>query len=66
MAYACVFLVMICHWHGGFPRLIVDLPSVAISWITMEIVGLFHSFVLVGSHFSLAWVKLLVLEAMVE
>ena len=24
MVHACGFLVVICHWHGGFPRLIVD------------------------------------------
>jgi len=29
MAYACSFLVMICHWHG------VDFPSLSISWIAM-------------------------------
>jgi len=36
------------------------LPSLSISQITMEIVGLFPCFVLVGSHVSLAWVALLV------
>ena len=44
MAYACGFLVMICHWHGGFPGLTVDLPSLSISWIAMVIVGLFLCF----------------------
>ena len=24
MAYACGFLVVICHWHGGLPGSIVD------------------------------------------
>ena len=31
MAYACGCLVMICHWRGGFPRLIMDFPSLVIS-----------------------------------
>ena len=35
MTYACGLLVMICHWHEGLPGLIVDLASLAISWITM-------------------------------
>jgi len=51
---------MICHWHEGLPGLKKDLPSLAISWIAMEIMGLFPCFVLVGSHVSLAWVELLV------
>ena len=40
----------------------MDLPSLAISWIAMEMVGLFPCFILVTSHVSLAWVELLVLE----
>ena len=32
----------------------------------MEIMGLFHCLVLVGSHVFLAWVELLVLEALVR
>ena len=31
---ACGFFFMIYHWHGGLPRFTVDLPSLAISWIT--------------------------------
>ena len=31
MEYACGLLVMICHWHGGWLGLIVDLFSLAIS-----------------------------------
>jgi len=38
----------------------VNLASLAISWIAMDILGLFPCFVLVGSHVSLAWVELLV------
>ena len=60
MVYACGLLVMICHWHGGFPRLTVDFPSLDISWIAMESVALLHYFFLVGSHISLAWVELIV------
>jgi len=41
------------------------LPILSISWIAMEIVGLFSCFVLVGSHVSLAWVELLVPGALV-
>ena len=31
MEYACGLLVMVCHSHGGLPRLIVDFPSLSIS-----------------------------------
>jgi hypothetical protein len=54
------FSVMICHWHGGLPGLTVDLPSLAISWIAMVIVGLFHFFFWLVLMFPLAWVELLV------
>ena len=56
IAHACGFLVMICNWHGVLLGLTVDFPSLAISWISMEIVGLFPCFLLVGSHISLSWV----------
>jgi len=29
--HACGFLVMICHWHGGMPGLMVDFLSLSIS-----------------------------------
>ena len=49
MAYACGLLVMICNLHGAFPRLTVDLPSLAISGIAMVL--WVHSFIfMVGSH----------------
>ena len=53
MVYACGFLVMICYWHGGFPRLTVDFPSLSISWIAMVlwVISLFDF--LVGSHVPL-------------
>ena len=35
MAYACGLLVIIFHWHGGMPGLIMDLLSLLISWIAM-------------------------------
>ena len=35
VAYACGYLVMIYHWHGGLSRLIVALPSLFISWIVV-------------------------------
>jgi len=41
MAYACGLLVMICHWHGGFHGLTVDLPSLAISEIGVNFLFLF-------------------------
>ena len=66
--YAHDFLVMICHWHGGFSGLTLDLSSLAISGIATVLWVHFFVF-LVGSHvsFSLtAWVKLLVLEGLVE
>ena len=40
------------------------LHSLAISWIAMDIMGLFSLFVLVGSRVSLAWVELLVLGSL--
>jgi len=43
----------------------IGLPSLAISWIAMVIMRLLSLFVLVGSHVSLTWVELLVLEALV-
>lgn len=49
MAYACGFLVMIYHWHGGIPGLMVDLLSLAIFWITMV---LWVSFLFFSSWFS--------------
>jgi hypothetical protein len=52
MAYACGFLVMICHWHGGFPGLTVVFPSLSISWIAM-VLWVFSFFFLVGSHVPL-------------
>ena len=52
MAYACGFLVMICHWHGGLLGLTVDLPSLTISWITMMLWVHFFVF-LVGSNVPL-------------
>ena len=30
MVYACGYLVMICHWHGGLPGLTVVFPSLSI------------------------------------
>jgi len=50
---------MICHWHGGLPRFIEDLPSLSISYIAMVLWGYLFVF-RVGSHVSLAWVELLV------
>ena len=58
----------ICMWIFGcdlslawmMVRIDSGLPSLA-----MVIVGLISLFVLVGSHVSLAWVELLVLEALV-
>ena len=44
MAHACGFLVMICHWYGGFPRLIVVFPSLAISRISMMLWDSFFLF----------------------
>ena len=35
MEYACGFLVMICHWHGGLPRMTMVLPSLVTSRIDM-------------------------------
>lgn len=59
-----------CMWFVGFDLSLAwrmdgidsGLPSLAISWVAMVIVGLLPLFFLVGSHVSLAWVKLLVLE----
>ncbi|MCY6488263.1 hypothetical protein, partial [Actinobacillus pleuropneumoniae] len=31
MTHACAFLVIICHWHGGFLGLTIFLPSLSIS-----------------------------------
>jgi len=42
------------------------LPSLAISWIDMMIMGSISFLFLVGSHVSLAWVELLVLESLVK
>ena len=64
MTYACGFLVIICHCHGGLPILTMDLCSLSISWIDMEIVGLFLFF-LVCPHISFAWVQLLFPGALV-
>ena len=50
---------MICHWHGGLPGLTMDLPSLAISWITMVLWVYFFVFWLV-LMFPLVWVELLV------
>lgn len=51
MAHACGLLVMIYHWHGGLPKLTMDLPSLAISWVAMVL--WVHFFVsLIGSHVS--------------
>ena len=62
----------ICMWIFGHDLLQAwriawidsELPSLAISLIAMEIMGLFHYFVLVGSHVSLSWVELLVLGSL--
>jgi len=51
MAYACGLLVMIYHWHGGFPRLTVEFPNLAISWIAIVLWVYFFTF-LVGPHVS--------------
>jgi len=51
MAYACGLLVMICHWNGGLLGLVVDLHSLAISWIAMVLWVHFFVF-LVGYHVS--------------
>lgn len=65
MSHAYGLWVMICHWHGEFPRLTMDFPSLAVSWIFMVIGYLFSFFVLVGFHVSLALVESLVLEALI-
>ena len=48
MAYACSFLVMIFHWHGGLPELTMDFPSLSVSLIAMVLWVSFLLF-LVGS-----------------
>ena len=61
MAYACGLLVVTCHWHGGWPRLIVDCLALPFPgypwWLWVYFLVLF----LVGSHVSLVWVELSVL-----
>jgi len=64
----------ICMWFLGCDLSLAwriswidsGLPSLSISWIAMVIVGVLSLFFLVDSHVSLAWVELLVLEALVE
>ena len=63
MAYACGFLIVICHYDGGFPGSKVDFLALQFSgwWLSIY----FHCFDSFGCHVSLAWVELLVLEALV-
>ena len=64
----------ICMWFLGCDMSLAcriswidsGLPSLAISWIAMAIVGLLSLLCFGGSHVSLAWVDLLVQEALVE
>ena len=64
MTYACGLLVMIYHWHEGFPGLIMNFPSLSIFGISVAL--WVHLFLfLVGSHVSLAWVELLVPGALI-
>jgi len=64
MAYACGLLVIIFHWHGGMPGLIMDLLSLLISWIAMVLWVLLFFFWLV-LMFLWLWVELLVLGDLV-
>ncbi len=65
MVYSCGLLVTIFHWHGGFPRLTLDFPSHAISYIYMVLWVYFFVFSLV-LMFPLTWVELVVLEPWLE
>jgi len=63
MVYACGYLVMIFHWHGGLPGLTVVFPSIATSWIGMVlwVFSLDFSNWYLGSLWM--WVELLVSRA---
>ena len=74
MVYACGFLVMIYHSHGGLPRLIVNFPHLSISWIALVLWVHFHClffwlFIMiplvmgwVTSSWSLGWINALELD----